>query len=93
MIEFIMIAITPLPAIVMAMYVMMAPPTALEQHVAGERPQNQPIMLIMKKIITAKVVALDRIIGIAFKVLYLFTVLILNSYGLSLPRHQSCSFG
>lgn len=93
MIEFIMIAITPLPAIVMAMYVMIAPPTALEQHVAGERPQNQPIMLIMKKIITAKVVALDRIIGIAFKVLYLLTVLILNSYGLSLTRHQSCSFG
>lgn len=93
MIEFIMIAITPLPAIVMAMYVMMAPPTALEQHVAGERPQKQPIMLIMKKIITAKVVALDRIIGIAFKVLYLLTVLILNSYGLSLSRHQSCSFG
>lgn len=93
MIEFIMIAITPLPAIVMAMYVMMAPPTALEQHVAGEKPQNQPIMLIMKKIITAKVVALDRIIGIAFKVLYLLTVLILNSYGLSLTRHQSCSFG
>ncbi len=92
MIEFIMIAITPLPAIVMAMYVMMAPPTALEQHVAGERPQNQPIMLIMKKIITAKVVALDRIIGIAFKVLYLLTVLILNSYGLSLTRHQSCCF-
>lgn len=92
MIEFIMIAITPLPAIVMAMYVMMAPPTALEQHVAGEKPQNQPIMLIMKKIITAKVVALDRIIGIAFKVLYLLTVLILNSYGLSLTRHQSCSF-
>lgn len=93
MIEFIMIAITPLPAIVMAMYVMMAPPTALEQHVAGEKPQNQPIMLIMKKIITAKVVALDRIIGIAFKVLYLLTVLILNSYGLSLTRHQSCCFG
>ena len=93
MIEFIMIAIMPLAAIVMAMYVMMAPPTALEQHVAGERPQNQPIMLIMKKIITAKVVALDRIIGIAFKVLYLLTVLILNSYGLSLPRHQSRSFG
>lgn len=93
MIEFIMIAITPLPAIVMAMYVMMAPLTALEQHVAGEKPQNQPIMLIMKKIITAKVVALDRIIGIAFKVLYLLTVLILNSYGLSLSRHQSCSFG
>ena len=93
MIEFIMIAITPLAAIVMAMYVMIAPPTALEQHVAGERPQNQPIMLIMKKIITAKVVALDRIIGIAFKVLYLLTVLILNSYGLSLARHQSCCFG
>ena len=52
---------TPLAAQEETMYVIIAPITALEQQVAGERPLHQPTMAITKKADTAKVVAIGLI--------------------------------
>ncbi len=52
------------------MYVIIAPMTALEQDVAGERPLHQPTMAITKKMSTAKVVAIDLINVFTFGFLF-----------------------
>ena len=63
--------ITPLAEHETAIYVIIAPMTDLEQHVAGERPLNQPMMAITKKISTAKVIAIERMDFCTFGLLWL----------------------
>jgi len=62
--------ITPLAAQEITRYVIIAPATALEQHVAGDRPLNQPTMAITKKMNTANVVAIDLINVFTFELLF-----------------------
>jgi hypothetical protein len=69
-ISFIMMLIMPLAAQEITTYVIIAPMTALEQHVAGERPLTQPTMAITKKTSTAKVVAIERIDFCTFELLF-----------------------
>lgn len=63
--------ITPFAAQESAMYVIIAPVTALEQHVAGDRPLHQPTIAITKKADTAKVIATDLVNVFTFRFLLL----------------------
>ena len=56
-----MIFTTVFPAQEMATYAIIAPGSALPQQVAGDTPQNHPIIDITKNVMTAKYIAIDFI--------------------------------
>jgi len=62
---------TPFAAQERTMYAIIAPVTALEQQVAGDRPLHQPTIAITKKADTANVIATDLVNVFTFRFLLL----------------------